>query len=150
MSLVGPRPLMMQYLPRYSPEQARRHDVPPGLTGAAQVEGRNSLSWPERFALDVRYVDHGSLLEDARILARTIGRVLSRRGVDAPDGGIMPEFMGGAADEDPAANAGNGLRVSGSACAAHARGRGARERTSPAARAGGKRGETDGPDDRRL
>lgn len=92
MSLVGPRPLLVQYLARYSPEQRRRHEVPPGLTGWAQVNGRNSLSWDERLALDVWYVDNRSLWLDLRILVLTIGSVLSRRGVSARDHATMPEF----------------------------------------------------------
>jgi lipopolysaccharide/colanic/teichoic acid biosynthesis glycosyltransferase len=93
-SLVGPRPLLMSYLSRYSPEQARRHDVLPGITGWAQVNGRNAISWEQKFALDVWYVDHWSLALDLRILWMTLGRVLSRRGI-AQDGHVtMPEFMG--------------------------------------------------------
>ncbi len=92
MSLVGPRPLLVKYVSRYSPEQRRRHEVPPGLTGWAQVNGRNSLSWEERFALDVWYVDNRSLWLDLRILVLTIGSVLSRRGVSARDHSTMPEF----------------------------------------------------------
>ena len=95
MSLVGPRPLLMQYLPRYSREQARRHDVLPGITGWAQVNGRNALAWPEKFALDVWYVDHWTPWLDLAILARTVGKVLVREGIDS--GGpvvTMPEFMG--------------------------------------------------------
>lgn len=92
MSLVGPRPLLVQYLPRYSPAQRRRHEVPPGLTGWAQVNGRNSLSWEERFALDVWYVENRSLWLDLRILVLTIGSVLSRRGVSARNHATMPEF----------------------------------------------------------
>ena len=84
MSFVGPRPLLVQYLPLYTPEQRRRHDVRPGLTGLAQVSGRNAISWEERFALDVEYVDRLSLALDLRILARTVGRVLSADGVSAP------------------------------------------------------------------
>lgn len=94
MSLVGPRPLLVRYLERYTPEQARRHDVPPGITGWAQIHGRNALSWEEKFRLDVWYVDHGSLGLDLRILARTVGRVLRREGISAPDEATMPEFMG--------------------------------------------------------
>src|SRR5262245_3356942 len=75
MSLVGPRPLLPEYLPRYSPRQARRHEVKPGITGLAQIEGRNGLSWPEKFELDVFYVDHQSLSLDLRILARTVAAV---------------------------------------------------------------------------
>src|SRR5512142_953741 len=81
MSLVGPRPLLVEYLPRYSPEQARRHDVLPGITGWAQVNGRNSLEWDARFQLDVWYVDHWSLRLDLKILALTLLRVAQRRGV---------------------------------------------------------------------
>ena len=84
MSLVGPRPLLMDYLPRYTPEQMRRHDVRPGITGWAQVNGRNALTWDEKFALDVWYVDHHTLRLDIDILRRTVGEVLGGRGVDAP------------------------------------------------------------------
>lgn len=94
MSLVGPRPLLMQYLPRYSREQARRHEVLPGLTGWAQVHGRNAVAWPERFALDVWYVDHWSLAIDAEILARTVGAVFARRGISEVGQATMTEFMG--------------------------------------------------------
>lgn len=94
MSLVGPRPLLMQYLPRYTPEQMRRHEVLPGLTGWAQVNGRNSLEWEEKFALDLWYVDHLSFMLDAKILLLTIGRVFGRHGVAAADHSTMPEFMG--------------------------------------------------------
>lgn len=94
MSLVGPRPLMIAYLDRYSAEQARRHDVRPGITGLAQVSGRNSLSWEEKFELDVEYVDTRSPLVDLAILARTVGAVLRRSGI-SPDGEeTMPEFKG--------------------------------------------------------
>lgn len=81
MSLVGPRPLLMEYLPRYSPEQARRHDVRPGVTGWAQVNGRNAISWEKKFELDVWYVDHLSLGLDLRILAMTFGRVAAKEGI---------------------------------------------------------------------
>lgn len=94
MSLVGPRPLLMAYLDRYTPEQARRHDVRPGVTGWAQVNGRNDLSWPEKFALDLWYIEHRSLLLDCRIMAMTVARVFSRRGVNAAGAATMPEFMG--------------------------------------------------------
>jgi lipopolysaccharide/colanic/teichoic acid biosynthesis glycosyltransferase len=94
MSLVGPRPLLMQYLPRYSPEQARRHEVPPGITGWAQVNGRNAISWEERFALDVWYVDNRSLWLDAAILWRTVRAVIRREGISAVGDATMPEFMG--------------------------------------------------------
>ena len=94
MSLVGPRPLLMVYLPRYSKEQARRHEVKPGLTGWAQVNGRNSLSWEERFALDVWYVDHWSIGLDLRILCRTLLIVVRGRGVAQPGHSTMQEFEG--------------------------------------------------------
>jgi lipopolysaccharide/colanic/teichoic acid biosynthesis glycosyltransferase len=94
MSLVGPRPLLPEYLPRYTPEQARRHDVRPGVTGLAQVSGRNGLGWEEKFALDVRYVDARSLSLDLHILWRTVVAVLRRRGVSAAGHATMPEFMG--------------------------------------------------------
>ena len=94
MSLVGPRPLLMEYLERYSPEQARRHEVLPGITGLAQVRGRNALSWEEKFALDVWYVDHASLRLDLYILWRTLVAVVRRSGVSAPDHATMPVFLG--------------------------------------------------------
>jgi sugar transferase EpsL len=94
MSLVGPRPLLMQYLPLYSVEQARRHDVRPGLTGWAQVNGRNALGWPEKLALDIWYVDHRSFRLDLKILAMTVARVLSRAGIAAEGSETMPEFRG--------------------------------------------------------
>ena len=96
MSLVGPRPLLMAYLSRYDATQARRHDVLPGITGWAQIHGRNNLSWPQKFALDVWYVDHWSPLLDLRILVSTPLRVLRRSGI-AKDGHVtMPVFMGNA------------------------------------------------------
>ncbi|PKN06916.1 MAG: hypothetical protein CVU73_13785 [Deltaproteobacteria bacterium HGW-Deltaproteobacteria-8] len=94
MSLVGPRPLLMQYLPRYTKEQARRHEVSPGLTGWAQVNGRNALSWEEKFRLDVWYVDNRSLGLDLAILWRTVRAVLRREGVSAAGAATMPEFLG--------------------------------------------------------
>ena len=94
MSLVGPRPLLVQYLSRYSPEQARRHEVRPGITGWAQVNGRNAISWDEKFRLDVWYVDNRSLLLDARILFLTIWKVFNRHGISAANDATMPEFMG--------------------------------------------------------
>ncbi len=94
MSLVGPRPLLVRYLERYSPEQARRHDVRPGLTGLAQVEGRNATTWERRLALDVEYVDTHSVRGDLVILARTVVAVLSRRGVSGEGTVTMNEFMG--------------------------------------------------------
>ena len=92
MSLVGPRPLLMEYLPYYTPEQARRHEVPPGITGWAQVNGRNAISWEEKFALDVWYADNQSLWLDMTILWRTAVSVLSRRGVSAAGEATMPKF----------------------------------------------------------
>jgi lipopolysaccharide/colanic/teichoic acid biosynthesis glycosyltransferase len=94
MSLVGPRPLLVDYLPLYTPEQRRRHEVRPGLTGWAQVMGRNDLSWDERLALDVWYVDHRSFGLDLRILFMTVGRVLGRKGVNAPGAATMTRFEG--------------------------------------------------------
>lgn len=94
MSLVGPRPLLMQYLPLYSPAQARRHEVRPGITGWAQIRGRNSLSWPEKFELDVWYVDNISFQTDMKVIWGTFRTVISGRGVNAPDGGTMPPFTG--------------------------------------------------------
>lgn len=94
LSLVGPRPLLVAYLDRYTPEQARRHDVPPGLTGLAQVAGRNAVSWEERLRLDVEYVESADLFLDLRILARTVALVLRRDGVSAPGEATMREFLG--------------------------------------------------------
>ena len=96
MSLVGPRPLLMEYLPLYSAEQRRRHTVRPGLTGWAQVNGRNALSWPEKFALDVYYVDHVSLSLDCWILLRTPGHVLRREGISQDGHATMETFRGNA------------------------------------------------------
>lgn len=94
MSLVGPRPLLMSYLERYSVEQARRHEMPPGITGLAQVRGRNAITWDRRFELDVQYVDEWSLALDARILRETVGTVLGRSGISAEGSATMPVFMG--------------------------------------------------------
>lgn len=94
MSLVGPRPLLMEYLPLYSPEQARRHEVRPGITGWAQVNGRNAISWADKFALDVWYVDHRSLWLDVRILWLTVRKVLVREGISAAGEVTMPRFEG--------------------------------------------------------
>jgi len=94
MSLVGPRPLLMQYLPLYSPRQARRHEVQPGITGWAQTHGRNSISWAEKFEFDVWYVENVSLGTDMRVMWRTLTTVLSGRGVNAPDGGTASPFTG--------------------------------------------------------
>lgn len=94
MSLVGPRPLLMQYLPLYSAEQARRHDVRPGLTGWAQVNGRNALGWDEKFALDIWYVDHRSFALDLKILWLTVRKVLVRDGISAQGEATMAPFRG--------------------------------------------------------
>jgi len=94
MSLVGPRPLLMQYLDRYTPEQARRHEAKPGITGWAQVNGRNAISWEEKFALDVWYVDNWSLWLDIKILFLTFWKVLKREGISAEGEATMPEFLG--------------------------------------------------------
>ena len=94
MSLVGPRPLLPEYLPLYSPDQRRRHEVLPGITGWAQVMGRNALSWNEKFALDVWYVDHQSILLDAKILVLTVLRVVRREGISSGGEATMPRFTG--------------------------------------------------------
>lgn len=94
MSLVGPRPLLTEYLPLYSREQARRHEVRPGITGWAQVNGRNAVAWPERFKLDVWYVDHVSLALDVKIILKTVGKVVARKGVDQENGVTMDKFTG--------------------------------------------------------
>jgi dTDP-4-amino-4,6-dideoxygalactose transaminase/lipopolysaccharide/colanic/teichoic acid biosynthesis glycosyltransferase len=94
LSLVGPRPLLMQYLERYTPEQARRHEVLPGLTGWAQINGRNAIGWEEKFALDVWYVDHWSLTLDFKILLQTIRKIVRREGISAPGAATMTEFRG--------------------------------------------------------
>lgn len=98
MSLVGPRPLLARYLERYSPEQARRHEALPGITGWAQINGRNAITWEERFAMDVWYVDHWSLWLDIRILAMTLMKVIRREGISEPGHVTMTEFMGSSAD----------------------------------------------------
>jgi sugar transferase EpsL len=94
MSLVGPRPLLPEYLPRYTPFQRRRHEVKPGITGWVQVNGRNSLTWEQKFELDMWYVDHGSLWLDARILWMTVLQVLRREGISQAGHATMPEFVG--------------------------------------------------------
>jgi lipopolysaccharide/colanic/teichoic acid biosynthesis glycosyltransferase len=94
MSIVGPRPLLLEYMDRYTPEQARRHEVKPGITGWAQVNGRNNLSWEEKFRLDVWYVDNWSLALDFRVLLMTVGKVLSREDISAEGCATMPEFLG--------------------------------------------------------
>ncbi len=103
MSLVGPRPLLMEYLPLYTPEQMRRHEVRPGITGWTQVNGRNALTWEDKFALDVWYVDHQSLRLDLHVLARTVGEVLGGRGTRVPErfqgSGPVPEREAGPVPE---------------------------------------------------
>jgi lipopolysaccharide/colanic/teichoic acid biosynthesis glycosyltransferase len=101
MSLVGPRPLLVEYLPRYSAEQARRHDVLPGITGWAQVNGRNALNWDERFRLDVWYVDHWSVALDVKILALTLLRVVQRQGISFEGDATMFKFVGSAPQGQP-------------------------------------------------
>ncbi len=104
MSLVGPRPLLVEYLPLYSPTQARRHEVRPGITGWAQVNGRNALSWDEKFALDVWYVEHQSLWLDIKILFLTVRKVLVRDAISAAGDATMPRFTGvsaGGAEASP-------------------------------------------------
>jgi lipopolysaccharide/colanic/teichoic acid biosynthesis glycosyltransferase len=93
-SLVGPRPLLMRYLDRYTPHQARRHEVKPGITGWAQVNGRNTLSWEDKFEKDVWYVDNRSLLLDVRIILMTVGKVIVRDGISAQGSATMTEFLG--------------------------------------------------------
>ncbi len=100
MSLVGPRPLLVAYLARYTPEQARRHEVLPGITGWAQVNGRNALSWEAKFKLDVWYVDNQSFWLDLKILFLTLWKALKREGISAPGSATAPEFMG-SEKEDP-------------------------------------------------
>jgi sugar transferase EpsL len=105
MSLVGPRPLLMQYLERYSVEQARRHDVLPGITGWAQINGRNALTWEDKFRLDVWYVDHWSLGLDIKILFLTLWKVLKREGISQPGYATAEEFMGSPqTEENPASH----------------------------------------------
>ncbi|MDR2863149.1 MAG: sugar transferase [Puniceicoccales bacterium] len=105
MSVVGPRPLPTRYLARYTPEQARRHTVKPGITGWTQVSGRNGLSWDEKFRCDVWYVDHHSLLLDFKIILLTVWRVFRCEGISTPGYGTAPEFTGDAGTSDtPSAN----------------------------------------------
>ena len=94
MSIVGPRPLLMQYLDRYTPEQARRHEVKPGITGWAQVNGRNAISWEDKFKLDVWYVDNWSIWLDVKIIAMTIWKILKREGINQPGQATAEEFFG--------------------------------------------------------
>jgi len=105
MSLVGPRPLLTQYLDRYTPEQARRHDVVPGITGWAQIHGRNAVTWEAKFALDIWYVDHWSLGLDLKILLLTVWKVIRREGISQPGRATADEFMGSppGSDGDPGA-----------------------------------------------
>lgn len=98
-SLVGPRPLLVAYLPRYSPEQRRRHEVRPGLTGYAQAYGRNSLTWEEKFEKDIYYVDHISLWLDIKIIFKTVAVVLKREGISSETSATMEEFMGSESKE---------------------------------------------------
>jgi lipopolysaccharide/colanic/teichoic acid biosynthesis glycosyltransferase len=117
MSLVGPRPLSMLYLDRYTPEQRRRHNVRPGITGLAQVHGRNALSWEERFTLDVWYVDHVSFWLDCKIMLKTFQVVLSRRGVHFPNGETTQDYLGPARPPgglpDPEGKTGDGEAAAG-------------------------------------
>lgn len=99
-SLVGPRPLLVAYLPRYSPEQRRRHEVRPGLTGYAQAYGRNSLTWEEKFEKDIYYVDHISLWLDIKIIFKTVAVVLKREGISSETSATMEEFMGSESKEE--------------------------------------------------
>lgn len=94
MSLVGPRPLLMQYLDRYTPDQARRHEVRPGITGWAQINGRNAITWEQKFEFDVWYVDHLSPWLDIKIMALTVRKIFKREGISAPGEATMPEFTG--------------------------------------------------------
>lgn len=100
MSLVGPRPLLMEYLPLYNDEQARRHDVRPGITGYAQVNGRNAIGWDERFALDTWYVDNQSLWLDIKILFKTVKKVIIKDGISAEGEATMSKFMGNSINEE--------------------------------------------------
>ena len=106
MSLIGPRPLLVSYLPRYNAEQIRRHNMLPGITGWAQVNGRNNVSWEIKFELDVWYVDHWSIWLDIAILFRTVWKVISREGINQPGNATAEEFTGSPAsrNQDPSAN----------------------------------------------
>ncbi len=94
MSIVGPRPLLMQYLDRYTAEQARRHEVKPGISGWAQLNGRNAITWEQKFEYDVWYVDHQSVLLDLKIIAMTILSILKHEGINQPGDATIPEFLG--------------------------------------------------------
>jgi lipopolysaccharide/colanic/teichoic acid biosynthesis glycosyltransferase len=98
MSFIGPRPLLTRYLDRYTPEQARRHDVMPGITGWAQVKGRNAISWEEKFRFDIWYIDRWSLGLDLKIIGLTLLKVFKQEGISAPNHATMPEFLGNASD----------------------------------------------------
>jgi sugar transferase EpsL len=104
MSLVGPRPLLMQYLDRYTPEQARRHDVLPGITGWAQINGRNILSWEDKFSFDLWYVDHYSFWLDIQIILKTILKVFKREGISQPGHATAEEFLGSSSSKTMAQN----------------------------------------------
>jgi sugar transferase EpsL len=104
MSWVGPRPLLVQYLERYTPEQARRHDVLPGITGWAQVNGRNALTWEDKFRLDIWYVDNWSIWLDIKILTITVWKVITREGISQPGYATSEEFMGSAIQVTPEKN----------------------------------------------
>lgn len=103
MSVVGPRPLLVRYLPRYSAYQARRHEVRPGFTGLAQIHGRNAISWEKKFEWDITYVDHVTFLGDWKIIFQTIGKVLMREGISSGTSETMEEFMGSAVEVDSSA-----------------------------------------------
>ena len=98
MSIVGPRPLLVKYIPRYTEEQRRRHDVRPGLTGYAQIHGRNAISWEERFAYDVEYVDHITFIGDVKIILGTVKAVFKRSGISSETSATMEEFIGSGAE----------------------------------------------------
>lgn len=100
MSLVGPRPLLMEYLPLYTQEQSRRHEVKPGITGWAQVNGRNAISWEEKFSLDVWYVENQSIFLDVKIIIITIWKIFKREGISAKGEATMPRFSGGKMERD--------------------------------------------------
>jgi lipopolysaccharide/colanic/teichoic acid biosynthesis glycosyltransferase len=100
MSIVGPRPLLVRYLPRYNAQQRRRHEVRPGLTGLAQVNGRNAISWEEKFKLDVEYVDHITFLGDMKIIWQTAMKVLKRADISSATSETMEEFMGSEVELD--------------------------------------------------
>ena len=100
MSIVGPRPLLVKYIPLYSPEQRRRHTVRPGLTGYAQVNGRNSITWEEKFKLDVEYVDNITLIGDIKIIFGTVFSVLKREGISQENNATMEEFKGSVKEEE--------------------------------------------------